>query len=121
DLWQTRLIIIEIHWLQQSAEALRRAAHLLISRGGPAVWLIDRDAPLLQEVYENIVHDRPFDWTAAQAPDAPALLFAGAGREEALRISAIAERLMRTAEIPLPKLPPYWMKHGEREVPLPGS
>lgn len=89
DLWQTRLIIIESDWAAGPMDALRRAAHLVVRRGGPAVWLIERDAPLLRDVYESIVHSRPFDWIAAQAPEAPALLFAGAGREEALRFLPI--------------------------------
>ena len=88
DRWQTRLVTIAVG----DATALplfRRFAARLVAGGGPAVMLFA--PPVLPDVVDFVVHDRPLDWIAAHVSGVT--LFAGMGREEAMRFSEIAEQL----------------------------
>jgi hypothetical protein len=92
DEWQTRLIVIEA---PPDASALREYAQRIVMRGGPAVWIVPPG--VVGTLYEYLVHDRPLDWIQQRFgtrvhPPHPAL-FAGAGREEALRFSHIGRAL----------------------------
>lgn len=92
-LWQTRLVILEADLTY--APIFRRLAHRLVCRGGPAVLLMDRTAGT-RIFYDFFVHDRPLDFILMKYP--PGLdvtLFAGGGREDALRFSSIGEALSR--------------------------
>jgi hypothetical protein len=92
-LWQTRLLIIEA--APTYLPLLRRLAQRLIGRGGPAVWLTD-EAQGTATFYQYFVHDRPLDFILSQhQPSQAESLFAGGGREEALRFSAIGQALAR--------------------------
>lgn len=88
DLWQTRLIVFEHDG--DASPLLRRVAATIVDRGGPAVLLVPRGR--YGDVYWSFVHDRPLDWISASFS---LVLFAGAGREELLRYSKIAELLGR--------------------------
>ncbi len=90
--WQTRLIIIQAD--QEDLPRLRRMAHLLVARGGPAVWVSDRRNGL-ELFYDYFVHDRPLDYIRGLYRQHDVALFAGGGREEALRFSAIGEAFSR--------------------------
>jgi CHAT domain-containing protein len=90
-LWQTRLLIIEGG--PGDLPQLRRLAQRLIGRGGPAVWLTE-PAKGTATFYEYFVHDRPLDFILSRhQPSAAPSLFAGGGREEALRFSPIGQAL----------------------------
>ncbi|QRN97835.1 CHAT domain-containing protein [Archangium violaceum] len=91
DSWQTRLVVIEDDsW---PGVLLRRLAQALVERGGPAVLLALRaSGDWRQRLYEGLVHDMPLD-AIRQEPGLS--LFVGAGREELLRVSSIAESLTR--------------------------
>ena len=90
-LWQTRLLIIEA--APTYLPLLRRLAQRLIGRGGPAVWLTE-EAKGTATFYRYFVHDRPLDFILSQHQlSEAASLFAGGGREEALRFSAIGQAL----------------------------
>lgn len=92
-LWRTRLILIEAHEAQRTH--LLRAAHAIVERGGPAIWIVPPDVPWLADLYEWLFHDRPLDWIQRELqslPDRPHL-FVGASREDALRLSAIGATL----------------------------
>jgi hypothetical protein len=100
---QTRLLVLES--ARNEEPAARVFAQRLVSRGGPAVLVLDRDAArgtaLVQALYVELLHDRPLDWAVRAAclssPTTPCALFAGAGREELLRISRVGLDLLRLA------------------------
>ena len=107
DLWRTRLVVLRRGKAQDPA-LLRRFAHRLAAQGGPAVWLLDQDAPqqaaALQGFYAALVHDAPLDLTftmgrggTTTAAQSRGMLLAGFGREELLRVSAPAEGLAELA------------------------
>ncbi len=87
--WQTRLAIIEVPPARLAL--VRRLGHEIIERGGPAVIVGPNDGVDRVTLYASILHDRPFDWVKQFQP--AAVLFAGGGREEALRFSPAGERL----------------------------
>jgi hypothetical protein len=99
QFWQTRLILIETRDIMRTP--MLRAADLIVGRGGPAVWVVPENAPWLPLLYAYLFHDRPLDWIQRELQREPgdARLFAGAGREEALRFSAIGVALTRRRNV----------------------
>ncbi|MEA2165093.1 MAG: hypothetical protein QOK37_3220 [Thermoanaerobaculia bacterium] len=96
-LWQTRLVILEADLTY--APIFRRLAQRLVSRGGPAVLLLDRAAGT-RTFYDFFVHDRPLDFIRMKYPPTfDVALFAGAGREDALRFSSIGDALSRPENV----------------------
>lgn len=113
ELWQTRLMIIECRDADEKAAADRLATALL-GRAGPAVLVGEFPrpsffetsavefpaSPFFNDFYWNLLHDFPIDRIIASvrtAPpdyDFPLSLHAGAGREEALRISKLGMALL---------------------------
>lgn len=93
DVWQTRLVVLSSFFDPYDHWVLRPLAHALAERGGPAVLVVPEGS--CSTVYEGLIHDRPLDWICRELQeDLPyAVLVAGAGREEALRPSAIPVRL----------------------------
>ncbi|MBZ4422986.1 CHAT domain-containing protein [Myxococcus sp. RHSTA-1-4] len=93
DAWQTRLVVLEYEH-EGDARMLRRLAHALVGRGGPAVLLGPAGASAWRaRLYDELVHDRPLDaWG-----EPGCVLLGGAGREELLRASTIAAALARPA------------------------
>jgi len=105
DRWQTRLIVLNASSPAQ-ASAARCVARALGNKGGPAVLVVEagaQSAEFYHAFYDRLVHDDPLDWIVAQtAREGTALaLSAGEGREEALRPSNVARRLVRLAARPL--------------------
>jgi hypothetical protein len=111
---QTRLVVIRCYG-RTEMRAARMLGQALTDRGGPAVLALE--APLEggwtlpQALYALLIHDRPLDWIAsalaAMAPPAAVALFAGAGREEAIRVSGPAQLLYQLGETLIaPTLPP---------------
>ena len=96
DQAQTRLLVLE----GGPGGELRSLAAALVARGGPAVLVLHRaDDAALTELYDLLIHDRPLDWIArALQEHGGATLFAGAGREEALRVSGPGAELAGLAE-----------------------
>lgn len=103
DLWQTRLIVIECH-SDDEVRAARRLAAALIGRAGPAVLVVDLVEPtgFFEGFYRNLLHDFPLDQILLTLSSIhiayqafPMSLFAGAGREEALRISSLGLALLK--------------------------
>ena len=104
DLWETRLIVVECHSPRQ-AIAAHRLATALINRGGPAVLVSASLAkPFFRQFYWNLLHDFPLDESILSASSylpssaEPIRLFAGARREEALRISNLGLALLRLGQ-----------------------
>jgi hypothetical protein len=99
DTAQTRLLVLHLENDADRAEALELGA-ALVSRGGPAVLVFgpDPSPDRIFRLYDLLIHDRPLDWIAADLQrDGLAVLFAGAGREEAIRVSGPGARLMELA------------------------
>lgn len=102
---QTRLIVLRASTPDQARRA-RALATALVRRGGPAVLVADY-APgfaesALEQFNRNLLHDFPLDFAFHEPlprgvilvpPPVPAL-FVGGGREDALRISAVAQMLL---------------------------
>lgn len=88
DRWRTRLIVIEAD--EARLAKLRRAAYTIVASGGPAVFVFQDTKFEAVGFYADLLHDRPLDWIRY---DAGGALFAGSGREEALRFSAVASYL----------------------------
>lgn len=103
DLWQTRLVIIQCSSGSEVSVA-QRLATALINRGGPAVLVCQYSPTLnnyLSEFYRNLIHDFPIDSILsriAHLSHAPLNLFAGARREDALRISNLGVALVNLQE-----------------------
>jgi hypothetical protein len=102
-LYQVRLVVLPISDESAVVEARRLAARL-VDRGGPAVLLATADQrtrpgsyhePGLRQIYAGLIHDEPLDVAMRNVPGAG--LFAGAGREDALRVSAGADRVVARA------------------------
>lgn len=91
DSWQTRLVVLE-HRSGEDARQLRRLAHALMGRGGPAVVLLPAGHVASREqLYGALIHDLPLDaWMFPHF-----VRFLGAGREELLRPSSIVTQLTR--------------------------
>jgi hypothetical protein len=91
DSQQTRLVVIECRTELDTDRALP-LAHALASRGGPAILLCAWDAETLGRFYDRLVHDNPLDWILGDVwgSGPRGVLFAGAGREDALRVSTPA-------------------------------
>jgi hypothetical protein len=101
DLWNTRLVVMrpDVNEVTQA----RRLARQLSARGGPAVLVLDPAVavPVLQNFFNKLIHDAPVDVALAlAAPQGPPLgaLFAGMGREELMRVSGPAERLLELVQ-----------------------
>jgi hypothetical protein len=99
DLCQTRLVVLRCH-PGKAAAAARRLAAALVARGGPAVLVSDLEAGFDRWLYERLVHDFPLDdvllpYPGGQAHAPIPSLFAGSGREEALRVSSVGEGLLK--------------------------
>jgi hypothetical protein len=96
--YQTRLIVIQLPDRRQAARA-REVGATLVEQGGPAV-LVGEFATGGVEHYRNfywgLVHDQPLDLAAFISG---AALFAGGGREEALRVSSVGLRLLRLEKL----------------------
>ena len=103
---QTRLIVLRASNLDQARRA-RALATALVRRGGPAVLVADYAPGFAQSglvaFNRNLLHDFPLDFAFHQPlppgaililPPVPSL-FVGGGREDALRISAVAQMLLR--------------------------
>lgn len=88
ERWQTRLIVIEAP--AGKLARLRVAAQTIVACSGPAVFVFDRATFDIHRFYRDLLHDRPLDWIQY---DMGGTLFGGAGREEALRFSAVARYL----------------------------
>ena len=100
DEAQTRLLVLQLADDEDREEALEFGA-ALVGRGGPAVLVFgpDPSPDRIFRLYDLLVHDRPLDWIAAELQrDGLAVLFAGAGREEAIRVSGPGARLLELAE-----------------------
>ena len=103
DLWKTRLVIIECNGRYDFVLA-QRLATALINRGGPAVLVIEQSPNLtsfLREFYWNLLHDFPVDTALLRIghmDHGPLSLFAGARREDALRISNLGLALVKLEE-----------------------
>jgi hypothetical protein len=91
--WSTRLIVLDD--AEPALPALRRLADAIVAGAGPAVFVGDTAA--FETLYEGLLHDQPFD-ELQQASGAA--LFAGAGREDALRFSAMGEELAASHSMP---------------------
>ena len=101
DVWQTRLVVIEAHSPEEKAAA-RRLGHALVGRGGPAILVSGPAGPdklgRWRDFYDLLVHDSPHDYSTGVAfatRGAFFSLFAGAGREDALRFSNVGLDLLR--------------------------
>jgi hypothetical protein len=100
EAWQTRLVIIETRG-EAEITAARRLGHALTARGGPAVLVIDQTeadaSQLILSFYDLLIHDSPHDFNVASSftGRTRASLFAGAGREDALRFSNVGLGLMQ--------------------------
>jgi len=103
EMAQLRLLVIRC----DTPMAMKRARALgnaVVSRGGPAVLLVhaadERRVEAFRSVYDELVHDRPLDWIAGTLASSGAsyALFAGAGREEGLRVSGPALKLREAAD-----------------------
>ena len=106
DRWQTRLAVFHCDGPGDFSIALRFAT-ALVNRGGPAV-LVERldqheaDA-FYQGLYNYLIHDYPLDLivkilgSSRAATELIPALFAGGGREEALRVSNIGLNLVKLA------------------------
>lgn len=106
NIWRTRLVLIQTHD-DRELERARLLATLLAGRGGPAVLVaapeFDRQQESYRSFYELLLHDEPHDTNfhhsfARRAGGERCALFAGAGREEALRFSNVAVELLRLEE-----------------------
>lgn len=104
DVWQTRLVVIEAHSAEETAAA-RRLGHALTGLGGPALLVTSSAEPgeldRWRHFYDLLVHDSPHDYSTGAAfgvARAPFSLFAGAGREDAMRFSNIGLGLLRLYE-----------------------
>lgn len=93
--WQTRLIVLEAG--EASLPIVRRLGHEIVSRGGPAVVVADRNQLNRAGLYAAILHDRPLDWALQR--QGGTTLFAGAGREELLRFSVAVEQLTQPQNV----------------------
>jgi hypothetical protein len=94
--YQVRLLVITTNDLQ----AARQLAARLGARGGPAVIvappaLVSPGQEPILWLYADLIHDTPLD--AAVQRLAGIQLFAGAGREDALRVSAGTEHVVTAA------------------------
>lgn len=108
--YQTRLMTIVASPSDDRA-SLRRLAASLADRGGPAVLVVDRTVARRRGVpppdrdfwfqrgrraialfYDDLIHDRPLDVAVEQLGEY--VLVGGAGREESLRVSALATWLL---------------------------
>lgn len=106
--WQTRLLILHSKTAAEMS-TLRRFAAAIAARGGPAVLVEHLAGSAIQRFYdrfyEQLIHDFPIDlcWREALqqagANQFETSLFAGAGREEALRISNVASTLYDIARL----------------------
>lgn len=105
DEWQTRLLIIDSLpsdqarlWMAEhdDIENARRFAAALVARGGPAV-IVRHAHPSPLRLYERILRDFPLDAIEAGGIDS---LFAGAGREELVRVSNAGEILEQLEPTP---------------------
>jgi hypothetical protein len=106
--------------------AARAVAHRLVARGGPAVLVLPHSADdFLNDVYAEIVHDRPLDWIDSLAwADHPAwTLYADATRAEALRVSTPLRALVEFSESLASgdAAPSRQLERLGRELPLDGA
>jgi hypothetical protein len=85
---QTRLAVIVAPYERARADG-RRVAAALVERGGPAVFVTDHVAAV-ERVIEAAMHDVPLDREALPLHTSA---FLGAGREDALRLAPVKERL----------------------------
>jgi hypothetical protein len=91
ERFQTRLIVLDGY--PSVPPVHRQLAQTIIDRGGPAVLLLGDQPSASELLYAGISHDRPLDWVHEGIDDSE--LFAGSGREEALRYSAVARELAK--------------------------
>jgi hypothetical protein len=91
--WSTRLIVLDD--AEPALPALRRLADAIVAGAGPAVFVGGTAA--FETLYEGLLHDQPFDELQQSSG---AALFAGAGREEALRFSVMGEELAASHSVP---------------------
>lgn len=98
-----RLLVLKCRTGSETMQA-RRLAAAVTSRGGPAVILVPATVAddELFRLYEPLVHNAPLDQAVANlrgtSGDQLLTLFAGGGREEALRLTRIGEELKNLAE-----------------------
>lgn len=90
---QARLLVLQVADEDELPRALE-LAHAIADRAGPAVLVTPADADV-EFLYRAILDDEPLD---AVAGALNAAIVAGAGREDALRISAVVEQLSATAD-----------------------
>jgi hypothetical protein len=98
DIRQTRLIVINCTDPQQMSAA-RRLGDAITAKGGPAVLAVSlpqsEAADFFGHWYDAIVHDFPIDVAAPFFPTGTEFsIFAGAGREDLLRVSTIGLNLI---------------------------
>lgn len=100
--YQVRLVLLDIGGSSGSAQPrlARELAARLVERGGPAVLLVPAEStaryqtPALHAIVAGLVHDEPLDSICGRICDCE--LFAGAGREEATRVSTGMRLLAET-------------------------
>lgn len=109
--WQTRLVVFRCDRPSDFDQALH-IAFALVSVGGPAVVVdcikLDRAQAFYRSFYSDLIHDFPLDealnratspQVAPRSETSPFVsLFAGAGREEGLRVSSIGLKMLEIAK-----------------------
>ena len=99
-----RLLILLPEDDRGSAETARAMARRLSDRGGPAVLVASPQlGPGIDDVYREIVHDRPLDWIVSSRSEVLderrfLTLFADPSRAEALRVSSAFRPLVDLTE-----------------------
>jgi len=100
ERWQTRLVVMHCETAAEAAAA-RRLAAALCDRGGPAVLVamipIPEAQSFYQDFYDRLIHDFALDHilSVTSRSGVTAALFAGAGREEGVRISNVGLNLVK--------------------------
>ncbi|HEX6095473.1 MAG TPA: hypothetical protein VF432_04035 [Thermoanaerobaculia bacterium] len=101
DQWETRLLILDADDEAEAALA-RRLAASLVARAGPAA-IVRRTQTPARPLYAQLVHDFPLDALDVPLgfghvlPDIDSL-FAGAGREDLVRVSNAGEAIVKRTE-----------------------
>lgn len=107
---QTRLVVLHAP-VTQRERAIGLAA-ALIGAGGPAMLVeslaADERLRFYRQFYSDLIHDFPLDsmlQNAQATPDDGVILFAGAGREDELRVSTVGLRALRIPRRATPSKP----------------
>lgn len=99
--WLTRLVTFACE--AGDLPLARRLAHRIVARGGPAVAVVDESEFDMYSFYGSLVHDRALDEAVLRDYEPQNVaLFAGAGREDALRVSTVAFQLAELVRYAIP-------------------